>query len=235
MIESPIFGDDGWTMGGSPDVAHRVSAICAAPGRSVYRGWGEQGRRVAVSLLFWSRVVQMAREPVCRGVDEDGTCGRAGSVDSRREQFEAFCRRVEPRLRRAYIGWCGADQAADATAEALAWAWEHLHELDELGNVVGYLYRVGQTRIRSRRQGLMPVAPPANPPHVEPGLVAAVRALPDRQRTAIWLCVACGFTHAEAASAMEITRTAMGTHVQRGMTSLRASLGVELPEGARRW
>jgi DNA-directed RNA polymerase specialized sigma24 family protein len=177
----------------------------------------------------------MAREPVSRGVDEDGTRQRAGAVDSRRAGFEAFCREVEPRLRRAYVGWCGTEHAADATAEALAWAWEHLDELDELANVVGYLYRVGQTRVRSKRQGFLPVAPPVDPPRVEPGLVAAVRALPDRQRTAVWLCVACGFTHAEAASAMEISRTAVGTHVQRGMTALRSALGVELPEGATQW
>lgn len=158
----------------------------------------------------------------------------AGS-ESREERFELLCRQVQPQLRRAYVGWCGVDRAGDATAEALAWAWEHFDELDELTNLVGYLYRVGQTRIRSRQQGLLPAPLPVGPPEVEPRLVDAVRSLPDRQRTAVWLCVACEFTQAEAASAMEISRTAVGTHVQRGMASLRAALGVGLPEGASQW
>ena len=94
----------------------------------------------------------MGREPVWRGVDDDGAGAWEGSVDLRREQFEGFCGQVEPRLRRAYVGWRGPDRAADATA-----------------------------------------------------------------------------------AAMEITRTAVGTHVQRGMASLRTALSVEHPEGAAQW
>ena len=147
-------------------------------------------------------------------------------MDDRRHRFETLCLEAEPRLRRAFAGWCGTDLAADATAEALAWAWEHEDRLADLENPVGYLYRVGQSKVRSRRAGLEDRRVPPEVSSVEPALIPAVRALPEQQRTAVWLSVACGFTHAETAEAMGISRTAVGTHVTRAMTRLRSELGV---------
>lgn len=154
--------------------------------------------------------------------------------DGRRwSEFETFCERVEPRLRRAFVGWCGPELAADAVAEALAWAWEHPHRLERVDNQIGYLYRVGQSKVRRRRQALMePLRSPPDVPRVEPALMPALRALPDRQRTAVWLTTACGFTHEETANAMGITRSAVGTHVTRGLEKLRLALGAT-SEGSR--
>jgi DNA-directed RNA polymerase specialized sigma24 family protein len=39
--------------------------------------------------------------------------------------FSQFVTEVEPRLRRALVALRGAEAGRDATAEALAWAWEH--------------------------------------------------------------------------------------------------------------
>jgi DNA-directed RNA polymerase specialized sigma24 family protein len=141
--------------------------------------------------------------------------------------FEEFFRRVEPRLRKAFVGWCGPDRAADAVAVALGWAWEHRTDLARIDNPIGYLYRVGQTGVRDRQQGLLERPVPPETPSVEPKLVAAMRALPERQRAAVWLAVACGYTHAETATALGISRSAAGTHVKRGMATLRMALSVD--------
>jgi RNA polymerase sigma-70 factor (ECF subfamily) len=147
----------------------------------------------------------------------------AGAPDA----FAAFVAEVEPRLRRAYVGWCGVDGAHDATAEALAWAWEHWSEVVGLANPAGYLYRVGQSRSRGRKQGLLPAPAALDLPSVEPGLVPALLALPDQQRTAVWLVHGCGWTYSEAADAMAISASAVGTHVSRALTALRHHLEVD--------
>ena len=61
------------------------------------------------------------------------------------EQFELFLRQIEPRLRRAHFAALGVERGREATAEALAWAWEHWHRVNRLKNPGGYLFRVGQT------------------------------------------------------------------------------------------
>jgi DNA-directed RNA polymerase specialized sigma24 family protein len=62
--------------------------------------------------------------------------------------FTAFFDATEPGLRRAFMAAYGFDTGREATAEALAWAWEHREELDTIEHPVTYLYRVGQSRIR---------------------------------------------------------------------------------------
>lgn len=141
--------------------------------------------------------------------------------------FAAFVAEVEPRLRRAFVGWCGVDGAHDATAEALAWAWEHWNEVARLANPAGYLYRVGQSRTRHRKQGLLPAPADLDLPSVEPGLIPALRSLPDQQRTAVWLVHGCGWTYTETAEAMAISASAVGTHVSRALTALRRHLEVD--------
>lgn len=140
------------------------------------------------------------------------------------ERFEAFAADARLRLNRAYIAGYGVDRAAEATAEALAWAWEHRERLTGMANPVGYLYRVGQSRTRPRRPVALP-APAALDVHdVEPRLIEELAALPERQRTAVWLVHACEWTHAEVAEALGISTSAVSTHVQRGVQRLRERL-----------
>ena len=143
-----------------------------------------------------------------------------------REDFVTFVADVEPRLRRALVGCCGVDLAHDATAEALAWAWEHWDRVREMVNPAGYLYRVGRSRVRNRKDPVLPPVEPARMPDVEPGLPLALASLTEKQRAAVWLVHACDFTYGEAAEAMGVSVTAIGTHVSRGMQRLRAALEV---------
>lgn len=139
--------------------------------------------------------------------------------------FEAFVVEVEPRLRRAFTLLRGVEAGRDATAEALAWAWENWERLQRMGNPAGYLYRVGSSRTRVRRSRL-PLATPTEQHRFEPGLVPALERLPGRQRTVVVLVHGCGWTHQEVADALGISRPSVGTHVSRAMTRLRREMGV---------
>jgi RNA polymerase sigma-70 factor (ECF subfamily) len=142
-------------------------------------------------------------------------------------EFDDFVREVEPRLRRALVGCRGLDGAQEATAEALAYAWEHRARVLAMENPAGYLYRVGQSRTKARRRIALPTPDDLRLPAVEPALIPALLALPEQQRTAVWLVHACAWTYAEAADAMAISRSAVGTHVTRALDALRAALEVD--------
>jgi len=142
------------------------------------------------------------------------------------ENFSSFVREIEPRLRRALIGTVGVDAAPDAVAEALSYAWENWSRVSSMDNPAGYLYRVGQSSSRKRK---VPVLPPPNPeviPEVEPGLTDALAGLSPRQRRSIWLVHGCGWTYRETAEALDISASAVGTHISRGMRKLRNRLEV---------
>jgi len=141
-------------------------------------------------------------------------------------RFEEFVTTARPRLLRALIGARG-EEAGDATAEALAYAWEHWSEVALMDNPRSFLYRVGQSRTRPRRTPRLP--PPASMglPEVEPGLVQALLRLPESQRTAVWLVHACQWQYAEVAEALQTTTSMVGNHVTRGLQRLRRELEVE--------
>ena len=142
------------------------------------------------------------------------------------DEFEAFVSRVEPGLRRALAGHLPLDRVPDALAEAFYYAWVHWERVRTLDNPGGYLFRVAQSRSRTRMEGLLPAPDPHRADDFEPRLAAAVRGLPTRQRTAVWLVHGCGWTSAEAAEAMEISASAVATHLARAMARLRAEMRV---------
>jgi RNA polymerase sigma-70 factor (ECF subfamily) len=141
------------------------------------------------------------------------------------EQFEEFVGRFEPSLRRALTGLLPLDLVPDGLAEAFAYAWEHWDRMRQLDNPGGYLVRVAQSRTRARLAGYPPEVPVGSP-RVEPALVPALQALSEQQRAAVWLVHACGWTYADTAAALDISASAVGTHLARGMERLREALGV---------
>jgi DNA-directed RNA polymerase specialized sigma24 family protein len=142
------------------------------------------------------------------------------------EDFEAFVREAEPRLRRALVAAFGPEQGRDAAAEALAYAWEHWDRLSGLANLPGYLFRVGQTRgRRHKRQPVLHEAPSAGEYRFEPGLPAALAALTQRQRLAVVLVHGYGYTLREVAELTGLRRTSVQNHAERGLARLRAALG----------
>ena len=71
-------------------------------------------------------------------------------VTSAEEAFTEFVRLNEPKLRVALMAAYGPERGREATAEALAYAWEHWERVHGMVKPVGYLYRVGQSKSRPR-------------------------------------------------------------------------------------
>lgn len=65
------------------------------------------------------------------------------------DTFTEFARVAEPRLRLALGAAFGFDVAQEATAEAMAFAWEHWDRVAKSANPLGYVFGVG----RKRRDG----------------------------------------------------------------------------------
>ena len=147
----------------------------------------------------------------------------SGAVD-----FDEFVVEVRPRLTRAFVPCVGTADAADAAAEALVYAFEHWETLRTMANPAGYLYRVGRSRVRARKVPQLPAPDALGLPDVEPRLIPALLALPDSQRTAVWLVHACQWRYSEVAEAMGTSTTMVGNHVSRGLESLRRRLGVDV-------
>ncbi len=142
--------------------------------------------------------------------------------------FDRLVHEDEPRLRHALIAVYGQEQGRDATAEALAYAWEHRQRIQSMANPAGYLYRVGRSRGRSRR--LTPRFVPVQPerlPDVEPGLPGALKRLSERQRLAVVLVHAYAYERREVADILDISVSAVDTHLARGIAKLRKKLGVQ--------
>ena len=137
-----------------------------------------------------------------------------------------FVIEVEPGLRRALSGHMPVDLVPDALSEAFTYAWQHWDHVREMSNPSGYLFRVAQSRSRSRRHGLLERRVPPETPTVEPELVEALRSLSDRQRSVVWLVHGCGWRYGEVSAALNISISAVGTHVTRAMARLREQLGV---------
>ncbi len=150
-----------------------------------------------------------------------------GTASASISAIEDVLDEARPRLTRAYLAVRGVDGAADAASEAVAWGWEHSDRLATMANPVGYRYRVGLSRTRSRKQPVLPAPEIVGLPDVEPRLIPALLVLPLSQRSAVWLVHACGWTYAEVGEALDISPSTVGTHVSRALASLRRELGGE--------
>jgi len=147
------------------------------------------------------------------------------------DAFEEFVHRVEVRLRTALVLTYGPEAGREAAAEALAWAWEHWTRVEVMESPVAYLYRVGQSRtrrIRRRAQTQFLVQPTVEAPWVEPALGRALNSLTSHQRACTLLVHSFGWTLAEVAETLDLSRSSVQTHVERGLNHLRTELGVDL-------
>lgn len=144
--------------------------------------------------------------------------------------FETFVKDVEPRLREGLSAALGSDRGREATADALAYAWEHWERVSGMENPVGYLYVLGRNRarraLRRRTVVLLPVDA-SRMPWVEPGLVDALEELPERQRVVVMLLHCFEWTMSEAADLLGVSKSTVQSHAERGLAKLRRRLGVE--------
>lgn len=148
-------------------------------------------------------------------------------TDGELVEFEVFAADAGPRLARSLVAARGTDGAADAASEALLYAFENWDAVRGMANPLAYLYRVGQSRTRSRRNPVLPLPASLGMPEVEPKLVPALLKLPETQRLAVWLVHACNWSYADVATALDTSTSMVGNHVSRGLSRLRSSLEVQ--------
>jgi DNA-directed RNA polymerase specialized sigma24 family protein len=126
----------------------------------------------------------------------------------------------------------GFDLAQEATADAMAFAWEHWDRVMKSDNPIGYVFGVGRNRARrslSRHHApFLPPVPSSEIPWVEPGLPAALGRLSVRQREVIMLLHCFEWTLSEVSELLGLSRGTVQIHERRGLARLRRDLGVEL-------
>jgi RNA polymerase sigma factor (sigma-70 family) len=144
--------------------------------------------------------------------------------------FDAFFVRVEPRLRAALTALYGPDMGREATAEAMAWAFEHWRRIRRIEHPVAYLYRVGQSRTRRIRRAT-PITFTTDgmiaTTEFDPRLPRALEELPEKQRIAVVLVHGYDWSHGDVASLLGVDKSTVATHISRALERLRILLKVD--------
>ncbi len=150
-----------------------------------------------------------------------------GDAMADEDEFTEFVRRVEPRLQQAMVARVGPARAPDAVAEALVYAWQHWPRVRAMTNPAGYVYRTAVSRSRVRRlRPDFPVPDRGRLPDVDPRLPAAMAALSERQRVAVFLVVACDWSYEQVAEWLDVSVSTVRNHLNRGLARLREVLEV---------
>lgn len=147
------------------------------------------------------------------------------------DAFGHFVETAEPRLRPALSAALGTEVGREATVDVLSHAWENWDRVRMMANPVGYLYVTGRDRGRRSRRSPRPVFYRVDAsvlPWVEPSLPAALEALPDRQQEVVVLLHCYQWTMSEVAELLGISKTTVQNHANRGLASLRHSMGVQV-------
>jgi DNA-directed RNA polymerase specialized sigma24 family protein len=145
------------------------------------------------------------------------------------EAFTEFVSEAEPKLRNALCAAFGGDRGREATADALAFAWEHWDRVQAARNPMGYLWGVGRNKARrySRKTVGFPPPPPAELPWVEPGLSEALTRLSEKQRVAVMLVHGLEWSLSEASEVLGLSKSTVQHQAERGLARLRRTLGAE--------
>lgn len=151
--------------------------------------------------------------------------GPAGEVADLAAHLEV----LEPKLRRALVARYGREVGSEASADAVAWAWEHRGRLATVDNLAGYLYRVGQSSVRrGRRAARAPLFPEERSHPGEPELPGDVfqelARLKPEQRVAVLLVHGYGFSYRDVAELLDVSEAAVTNYVHRGMKRLRSTM-----------
>lgn len=147
------------------------------------------------------------------------------------DSFTEWAEGAEPRLRHALTASFGSQLGKDATADALAHAWEHWDQINMKDNALGYVYGVGRNKARrmaARHRPVFVEMTQPRLPHVEPGLPVAIAALPEKQRIVVGLVYGYEWSMSEVAELLGVRKTTVQNHAERGLKRLRRNLGVEL-------
>jgi len=162
-------------------------------------------------------------------VEGDGSLVLRTQIDI--DAFRGFVVESEPRLRQALSATLGTQAGREATADAIGYAWENWERIQDMQNPVGYLYAMGRDRGRKllrRKRPVFYAVDSSRLPWVEPSLPSALADLPVRQRQVVVLLHCYQWTMSEVADLLSISKSTVQNHAERGLASLRSSIGVEV-------
>lgn len=153
--------------------------------------------------------------------------------DSAERDFTAFVEQHERPLREALTAAFGVDVGREATADALAHAWQRWDRVSTMENPVGYLFVVGRNRAR-RSFKRRPVAGLRYPtpvgesaPSFEPALAGALAGLSERERAVVLLLHGFEWSMSEVAATLDVSKSTVQSYAERALVKLRSEMGVE--------
>lgn len=178
---------------------------------------------------------------VFRGMSGQAAVPRGDVVASTGEGFESWVRASSPRLRRlAYLLTGNLDEAEDLLQSAYAKVLPRWHRISTYDSPEAYMHRVmvnlrtSWWRRSRNREWSTDEIPEASWRAGTPGegdavvesqvLLAALRALPERQRAAVVLRHWCDLSEAQTADAMQCSVGTVKSSASRGLAHLRAAL-----------
>jgi RNA polymerase sigma factor (sigma-70 family) len=158
---------------------------------------------------------------------------RAGSADAFGRLVQMHQQALRAFLRRLTGNTADAD---DLAQETFVFAWEHIARFDAARSFRPWLFGIAWRKFRERKRSWLRLvrresrAADATETiyQTDPGLrldlEKATAALPAEQKAAVLLCLACEFSHAEAAQALALPLGTVKSHVARGREKLVAAL-----------
>lgn len=154
--------------------------------------------------------------------------------------FDDWYRRHHSRLVASLTARSGdPDAAAEAADEAFARALERWAKVSAMASPAGWLHQVGANALRRalRRRAMERRLHRSDRREIQvdlphPELWAAVRGLPERQRTAIVLRYLADLPEAEIAAAMGVTRGTVSSTLADARRTLEALLEDRTPDQA---
>lgn len=153
-------------------------------------------------------------------------------VDRHQATVRGFLRRML-----GGTGSAAAAEADDLAQETFVTGWQSLRALKDPGGVRAWLCGIALRKARDRMRGLRRSAaregawletvsvPAGIQPEDRLALTAAMAALPDEVRACVALCLADGWSHGEAAMALDLPIGTVKSHIARGRARLLAALG----------
>lgn len=154
--------------------------------------------------------------------------------------FEQLARRHSPALRSFLRGVCRDPALADDIAQdALIRAWQRLDQLRDPAAFRSWLFGTGwrlasevrrsDGRREARESSWMETAAQSRPKGLSMeenmALETAMQELTPDQRACVSLCLAGGWSHGEAAEALDMPAGTVKSHIKRGRARLLAALG----------
>ena len=146
--------------------------------------------------------------------------------------FQLLLERHSGEIHRFLVASLGPVEAEDAFQETFLSALRYYPKLRDASNLRAWLFQIAHRKAldmhRARARAPLPVE--QLPEHAvdaaaggapEPGLWRAVRRLPDKQRTAVFLRFAADLDYAQIGAALDCSEPAARQNVRAGLANIR--------------